>query len=525
MGKIYASARKVHVWLGPAADEDALAVDDIFEPGEPDYEKRSFLQWRHCRAFPDNLTPEFLSLEHFVSRSWFTRRWVLQEVFLGRDVSIHCGDCKMQWRPFIKSVYALLRAYTDPDINHVLHGRVAALHKHLRSISQMDSFASKGRTSGHWDAVEDSWKYLLDLLSAYSNTVCLDERDRLYSLYGLFEFGGLVAGPVDYCSVDYRIHFSHVYTMFASGAVEAGVSQDMIMHTIQFGSLADQNESWPSWVPGWNLPNKMQHITDWFADHRLSQHQQDHWPWSLLGSSRRHSWTELSPWGLFDKRLIYAHEMRALPLRGCIHRICHVQSGTVHSDAISYLEALARTQHAMSSLTIEWVVALAMTCVPKLLSRPPFDLRNFCDGKFVDESVEDILFCHAQRFMGLLSDGASEEQPDNISEVHVDWLEFASEAKRILEGLESFCYEVEGSFTFGIAFAQVKPGDFVFRMPGAVNGKDEETGEISPSAFGLIIRPYHSQSDAGPATFRLVGMCVDWYPDVEDPEFVEVVLV
>lgn len=82
MGKIYASARKVHVWLGPAADEDALAVDDIFEPGEPDYEKRSFLQWRHCRAFPDNLTPEFLSLEHFVSRSWFTRRWVLQEVFL-----------------------------------------------------------------------------------------------------------------------------------------------------------------------------------------------------------------------------------------------------------------------------------------------------------------------------------------------------------------------------------------------------------------------------------------------------------
>lgn len=524
MGRIYASARKVHVWLGPAADEDALAVDELFEPGGWDRSTQHILAERHCLAFSHNLTPSFLSLEHFVSRSWFTRRWVLQEVCLGREVFVHCGEREILWSSFKESVFILWIIYGEAEFNTVLYDRVASLRERVESIHLMEYFKSQGPGTTRLFSLEDSYDYLLDLLGYYDKTVCLDEHDRLYSLYGLVSAGKPYdeqqEGLAEHCSVDYSVHFSHAYTVFASGAVEAGLFQYMIVHTLLFGSLADQEEIWPSWVPSWNLTRKMRLGTESFSYLRPSR--------NLLGIRGDVSLWKESEEDIWDESsicVVYMHGMRALRLRGCIHRICHVQSGTVHSDATSYLEAFTRTQHAMSSLTIEWVVALAMTCVPWLLSRPPSDLRNFCDGKFVDEFVEGILFVLAQRFMGLRSDGASEEQPDDISEVHVDWPEFASEAKRILEGLESFCYEVGESFTFGIAFAQVKPGDFVFRMPGAVNGKHEETGEISPSAFGLIIRPYHSRSDAGPATFRLVGMCVDWYPDVEDPEFVEVVLV
>ncbi|CAN9311103.1 unnamed protein product [Alternaria sp. RS040] len=103
--------------------------------------------------------------------------------------------------------------------------------------------------------------------------------------------------------------------------------------------------------------------------------------------------------------------------------------------------------------------------------------------------------------------------------------ELLSEISGLLEGYDAFTCEHDRSFEFGIAFGQVEPGDFVFRTPGAVRGQDARSSNILPSAFGLIIRPYKSESDAGPTTFRLVGMCIDWHPDVKDPEFVEVVLV
>ncbi|RYO45702.1 hypothetical protein AA0113_g10291 [Alternaria arborescens] len=177
----------------------------------------------------------------------------------------------------------------------------------------------------------------------------------------------------------------------------------------------------------------------------------------------------------------------------------------------------------MSSLVVAWVVALTMDVVPKMLFRPAFNYHSVCStgdlDRWEDDKRQKLLFAATKRFMGLRLDDETEEQPE------VDRNKFASEAKRLLEGLESFCYEVEGSLAFGIVYTQVKPGDFVFRTPKAASGVAYHTDELSPSTCGLIIRPYHPGSDAGPAAFRLVGMCVDWYPDVKDPEFVEVVLV
>ncbi|CAN9336600.1 unnamed protein product [Alternaria alternata] len=371
------------------------------------------------------------------------------------------------------------------------------------------------------DDEEEPPANLLDLLHNYDKTVCLDERDRLYSLYGLLTAGEFneeqKMGLAKYCSVNYNVQFSHAYTVFASGAVEVGLFQDVITHTLQFGSLADQEESWPSWVPSWNLTRKMQLSIFSFNYLRPSQHLPETWGYNPTPKLKANIWFEGST------RLVDMHGLRALQLRGVTHRICHVQSSTVHSDAISYLETIAGAQRTMSSPVIAWVIALTMDIVPEMLFRPAFDYHNVCGTGDLDlwdvYKQQELLFAATRRFLGLPRDDILGEQPK------VDKDKFAFEAKRILEGLKAFCYEVEGSFTFGIAFAQVKPGDFVFRTPGAVSTKDYSTGEISPSAFGLIIRPYHPKSDAGPATFRLVGMCIDWYPDVKDPEFVEVVLL
>ena len=98
-----------------------------------------------------------------------------------------------------------------------------------------------------------------------------------------------------------------------------------------------------------------------------------------------------------------------------------------------------------------------------------------------------------------------------------------SEVRRVLQGLYPFRYDHDGSPALGIALAEVKTGDFVFRAAQVASQKGEQ-GEPMPPISGLIIRPYQA-SAVGLATFRLVGMCFAYYPDLKEPELVEVVLV
>ena len=91
------------------------------------------------------------------------------------------------------------------------------------------------------------YNHILHLLKVYHTAICVDERDRLYSLYGILPVTGIhdkqhsrLTLP---CPMDYNVHFSHAYTTFASTAIELGLFPSIIEHTIEFGGLATQKES------------------------------------------------------------------------------------------------------------------------------------------------------------------------------------------------------------------------------------------------------------------------------------------
>jgi hypothetical protein len=71
MNLIYATAYKVLVWLGPAADDSDLAMDElrILGSGSP-YDKMPILSGDLLRA-----------MEKLLSRRWWHRIWILQEVY------------------------------------------------------------------------------------------------------------------------------------------------------------------------------------------------------------------------------------------------------------------------------------------------------------------------------------------------------------------------------------------------------------------------------------------------------------
>ena len=120
MGTIYERAWTTLVWLGEDADNSSDALDTIvatrvalqwYPDGKPlDVEdfKRLFL--------PAPNSPKWLELGKLVSRPWFYRVWVMQEVVLSHEVIIMCGAKCISWADLSMFTYCMI----DNDLSQHL---------------------------------------------------------------------------------------------------------------------------------------------------------------------------------------------------------------------------------------------------------------------------------------------------------------------------------------------------------------------------------------------------------------------
>ena len=560
MARIYALARKVRVWLGPVTNEELDALEPLFCS---DTRIWSFdvLQEKYFHTVVARTRPTFAMLEAFISRGWFTRRWVLQEVAVGRVVVIHYGDRQVSWDHFHVSANSLRWTFINAAARfHPSYREWAApVVRALENVVMLRAFREQTQTDLDTSSIVKSMAYvrILDLLQTYDTANCVDERDRLYSLYGMLPGTNrpeqqrtelLLA-----CPIDYDIHFSKTYTIFALATIKAGLFHRVLEHVLEFGSLAEQNKSWPSWVPSWNKARRMSRVGT--SLDILSSH------WApTLGRGFDDIWdfTEEKLWRADGLRLAWSKGSRTLYHDGCIlhgrmHRIIGTQSDSNTFDPISFFQSHEinstdpeTTRHLMARTT-----ALAIDLIPNVWSRSELDLRSVFNPRrtqsipvrdsklhyFFRSVLRNVLGRDIVRLPeptppnleldGLLWPAVAELFGLNTNSGGPEWEfdaeRFTSEAKQLLQDSDGFHYDCGGS-KFGIALVQVKPGDFVFRTAAALRAR-AYNGDVLPSAVGLVIRPYHPQNSAGPATFRIVGMCVDYYLDVKDPETAEVVLV
>jgi hypothetical protein len=257
MGRIYATADKVHVWLGPTIEEDHVqAVFSMFKEKAVasdhyilrDEGSQAATTWE---SVP---TATLIALSTFMSRPWFTRRWVLQEVALSRVVNILCGHRKLAWEWFRVGANTLNVACEnigDPRIHKYLLPNAIQT---LENVVTLDDFKkerdrAKRREVGNRLEVNE---VMLMLLWTYHTAKCADEHDRLFSLYRLLPN----TEKTPPYPIDYRTHFVQTYTRFSTDVVAADLTFDFLNHAIAYGGLAQQETAWPSWVPSWNLPRK-----------------------------------------------------------------------------------------------------------------------------------------------------------------------------------------------------------------------------------------------------------------------------
>ncbi|KAK3366228.1 heterokaryon incompatibility protein-domain-containing protein, partial [Lasiosphaeria ovina] len=110
MQHIYHTAVDVIAWIGEdngAQDQRAIAL--VCELGPRGYTLVVRRESReHPRAFLSLYdTDDWLAFLSLIERPWFSRIWIVQEVVMGKRVTVWCGSYQLDWNDLYHSALFL----------------------------------------------------------------------------------------------------------------------------------------------------------------------------------------------------------------------------------------------------------------------------------------------------------------------------------------------------------------------------------------------------------------------------------
>ncbi|KAI8649759.1 Heterokaryon incompatibility protein-domain-containing protein [Fusarium keratoplasticum] len=186
MPTIYSKAWNVAVWIGDRAEDSERAMDLIpsilnlkaFERIlQPDYHDT-----RNCSSFA--------AFANLIKRSWFSRRWVVQEVALARRVSLRCGNKIVNWDDFADAVELFLR---NLDRICTLYDASGPLTRGLEVFNEVELAPSRAMFSTVREVVRKGeggtnlggvWS-IEELVVKFTSFEASDPRDTVYAFLSL----------------------------------------------------------------------------------------------------------------------------------------------------------------------------------------------------------------------------------------------------------------------------------------------------------------------------------------------------
>ncbi|KAL1878011.1 hypothetical protein Daus18300_002365 [Diaporthe australafricana] len=192
MSRIYTRAEEVCIWLGDGDSSSSLAINFI---SDDITNMRKFDAMFNDGAY----TEKWKALMTLMQREWFSRRWVVQEIALARQATIHCGSQSMPWKEFAAAVRLFV------EIESTTHRLSQIMRKHQRGpgwfehvsflgasllveatekVFRPQTFPSRGshglRELNMMSLL--SLEYLVSTLSVFGAT---EPRDAIYSMLAL----------------------------------------------------------------------------------------------------------------------------------------------------------------------------------------------------------------------------------------------------------------------------------------------------------------------------------------------------
>lgn len=265
MGDIYRLATRVIAWVGPEFDDSSYALETLDAIGssvEVDWNTGSSKPANSdekSKIMVENLRKQNVRLSNrqyntimsfFISRIWFQRLWVQQELRLANENAIiKCGSAELSWNIFGRSIFVLQYGLHPDQIEKslaydgVFYERLLGVFHFCKPV-QRQSFHSR--------------------INFCQRSLCSDPRDRVYALLSVHEKGRphgvarLVICP------DYEAPVSQVYQQ----TTRELINQDLHINLLSACELQlelDNKHSLPSWVPDFSRPRLNTAINSSFA--------------------------------------------------------------------------------------------------------------------------------------------------------------------------------------------------------------------------------------------------------------------
>ncbi|KAH7161688.1 heterokaryon incompatibility protein-domain-containing protein [Dactylonectria macrodidyma] len=184
MADIYSAATRTLIWLGKETSDTIRAVAAIQR-----FHDESHIGWAVFAG--DAATPQYYGLlealfgsrhamevkqiGQLLCRSWFGRKWIVQEVLRSADPQLVLGTQTLPWNLLENFVYYLV-VY---KVEHYLCGPRLnpTIMSHLRNVAML--------LSGRLTRDDPQGSTLLDQVIKYCSFECRDQRDHIIALIGI----------------------------------------------------------------------------------------------------------------------------------------------------------------------------------------------------------------------------------------------------------------------------------------------------------------------------------------------------
>jgi Heterokaryon incompatibility protein (HET) len=233
MKDIFSGASNVLVWLGKSDDLTELVFDTLerFAPADGTQDG-STIYWE--TNILDREDERRTAIQKFVTRSYFDRVWIIQEVTVAKKAMVFCGLFSITFEKLYSACQKMTGSGFFPFSTSGI-GKLTYLGDWRKAFQEID-------TRQREDAFD------MNVFVDFRNKQATDLRDKVYALRGLAN-NIIRKGIV----VDYHHSIKRVYTDFAKHLLMAQPGLRVLSAVVlrhRWTSLLRL----PSWVPDWSQP-------------------------------------------------------------------------------------------------------------------------------------------------------------------------------------------------------------------------------------------------------------------------------
>jgi hypothetical protein len=228
MKDIYANAVEVIIWIGKPDNLSGIAFDTLDRFSTHDGTQDGSATYKDIL---DTVDKRRTAIQHFIERPYFGRVWVIQEVVVAKNATIHCGSFLIDFKVLHLATMRMTGSGFYPF--SIFTQNVIHLGHWTRSFLEMDA---AGR--------EENLDLRLFMDSRDRDATNL--RDKVFSLQGITN-EKLAEG----ITIDYDKSTERVYTEFAKNMINVRPYL-RILSSVSLQHRTTTSLRLPSWVPDWS---------------------------------------------------------------------------------------------------------------------------------------------------------------------------------------------------------------------------------------------------------------------------------